>query len=338
MSTLKVLITPILSVSPHPNADRLELAQVLGWQCVTPKGHYQPGDLVVYIPVDSVLPEALSDRLGVTKYLSKGRVRAAKLRGVVSYGLVMPNEGGHPLGEDLFEHLGITRFEPPIVIQSGDVLPAHPGLTHYTSIENIKNHPDLFEEGEEVIATEKVHGTNCVHALIIEEDGTEVFMASSHRHRRRQDPESTYWRTFDEATKALLRAAIGDHRAALLFKEVYGARIQHLNYGLTNAVSDVAFDLCLDGSYVDFDRFEALCDEHGVATAPLLYRGPFDRAALGEIVNGEGARTVVGDGANILEGVVIRPVKERWNGDTGRTILKWISDLYALDKNATDFH
>ncbi len=338
MSTLKVVVTPVLDINAHPNADRLEIASVLGWTCVVPKDVYQPGQSVVYIPVDAVLPVDLSDRIGVTRYLSNGRVRAAKLRGAVSYGLIMANEGDHPVGTDLTEALGITKFEPPIRVTSGDILPPHPALTHYTNIENIKNYPTLFEEGEEVIATEKVHGTNCIHALFIDEDGQEVFMASSHRHRRKQDPESTYWRTFDEATRALLREAIGNGRTALIYKEVYGSKIQHLNYGLSNAVQDVAFDLCVDGRYVDYDRFKALCDTHRVSTAPLLYRGAFDRARLGELINGKGVKTVVGQGQHIMEGAVIKPTTERWNPLTGRTILKWISDAYALDKNATDFH
>ncbi len=338
MSTLKVIATPILSLSPHPNADRLELAQVLGWQCVVPRDRYVPGEVVIYIPVDGVLPEALSDKLGVTKYLSRGRVRAAQLRGVVSYGLVMPNEEGFEAGQDVTAHFGIEKFEPPITLSGGEVEAPHPLLTHYTDIENIKNYNDLMEPGEEVVATEKVHGTNCVHALIIEEDGREVFMASSHRHRRREDPESTYWRTFDDRTKALLREAVVGHRAALLFKEVYGGKIQNLNYGLENQVADVAFDLQIEGRYMDYDDFVALCGRHGVPVAPVLYRGPFDRGALDAIVNGPGVSTQVGQRHHIMEGVVIKPVRERWNPVTGRTILKWISDAYALDKNATDFH
>jgi RNA ligase (TIGR02306 family) len=71
MSTLIVEVCRIEKILPHPNADALELAHIKGWQCVVPKGKYQAQDLVTYVPIDAVLPEALSDRLGVTKYLSK---------------------------------------------------------------------------------------------------------------------------------------------------------------------------------------------------------------------------------------------------------------------------
>ncbi len=337
MSTLRVITCPILSLSPHPNADRLELATVMGWRCVVPKDRYAVGDVVTYIPVDAVLPVALSDSLGVTQYLSKGRVRAAKLRGVISFGLVIPNEQNLPAGEDLTDALGVTKFEPPLRVMSGDLAPPHPCMLHYTNIENIKNYPEVLRPGEEVVVTEKVHGTNCVHALVIEE-GQEVWMAASHRHCRKEDPLSTYWRTFDDKTRALLREAIEGHRSALLYKEVYGAKIQNLNYGLEREVADAVFDLRLDGDFIDYDVLEALCHKHGVPIAPLLYRGPFDQPVLEELVNGAGVKTQIGEGAHIMEGVVIKPSRERLNFDTGRTILKWISDAYALDKNATDFH
>ncbi len=96
---MEVLKLKIDSVGPHPNADRLELARVRGWQTVVRKGMWTEGDECVYVPVHAVLPLELSDKLGVTQYLSKGRVRAARLRGEVSYGILMPHaedalEGG----------------------------------------------------------------------------------------------------------------------------------------------------------------------------------------------------------------------------------------------------
>ena len=78
MSSLIVEVSKIQKVLPHPNAERLELAHVKGWQCVVPKSRYAPGNLVTYIPPDSVLPAELSDRLGITKYLSNGAGVAAR--------------------------------------------------------------------------------------------------------------------------------------------------------------------------------------------------------------------------------------------------------------------
>ena len=89
MSSLLVPVTVIEAITPHSNADVLELAHVLGWQPVVKKGEYHVGDRVVYFPPDTMLPLAVSERFGVTKYLSKGRIRCAKLRGEPSFGLVV---------------------------------------------------------------------------------------------------------------------------------------------------------------------------------------------------------------------------------------------------------
>ena len=128
MSSLIVEVSKIQQILPHPNAEKLELAHVKGWQCVVPKAKYSAGDLIVYIPPDSVLPAELSDRLGITKYLSNGRVRCAKLRGEPSFGVVMDLEDASwTEGLDVRERLGITKFIPPIKTSVGDFAPPHPG-------------------------------------------------------------------------------------------------------------------------------------------------------------------------------------------------------------------
>ena len=55
----KVEVVAIDAILEHPNADRLEIAQVKGWNCVTGKGVFKPGDKCLYIPIDSVLPADL---------------------------------------------------------------------------------------------------------------------------------------------------------------------------------------------------------------------------------------------------------------------------------------
>src|SRR5918997_3744399 len=162
MSSLIVEVCRIERVLPHPNADVLELAHIKGWQCVVPKGKYAPGSLVTYVPIDAVLPVELSERLGVTKYLSNGRVRCAKLRGEPSFGLVMDLEDpSWAEGADVREHYGITKYVPPLKPSAGDAENAHPLFVSYTDVENLRNFPAVFAEGEPVVVAEKVHGTNC---------------------------------------------------------------------------------------------------------------------------------------------------------------------------------
>lgn len=106
-------ITSIQEILPIPNADKIELARVGGWQVVVKKDEFKVGDLVVYIEIDSRVP---SDReefafLADRKY----KVKSIKLRGQVSQGLIMPTSilptGYYNEGDDVTKILGITKIE-----------------------------------------------------------------------------------------------------------------------------------------------------------------------------------------------------------------------------------
>ena len=50
-------ITVIDEIKPIPNADKIELARVGGWQVVVSKAdNYKVGDKVIYIEIDSRVP------------------------------------------------------------------------------------------------------------------------------------------------------------------------------------------------------------------------------------------------------------------------------------------
>ena len=77
----------ISEIKPHPNADKLELAKVLGYTCIVEKGKYTAGDAVVLIQPDTVLP----DESWAEMFKKRGnRVKAIRLRGHFSFGIVMP--------------------------------------------------------------------------------------------------------------------------------------------------------------------------------------------------------------------------------------------------------
>lgn len=111
-------IQKIISLTPIPNADRIELARVLGWKCVVKKGEFKVGDKCVYIEIDSIPP---SDN-PVFDFLkhSNGkmdRVKTIKLRGQISQGLAMPVNlfdglEKYDVGDDITKVLGITKWEP----------------------------------------------------------------------------------------------------------------------------------------------------------------------------------------------------------------------------------
>jgi len=202
----------------------------------------------------------------------------------------------------------------------------------YTDIENLRNYPDVFDEGEEVVATEKIHGTNCRVGIV--KGG---WMAGSMRLRRKRPLDTdmhlnTYWFPWTlPSVRDMLEKLNSRHRQVVLFGEVYGPGIQKgFAYdSIGGRPGFRAFDLLVDGDYVDHDRFIRICDEFGVAYAPVLYKGPFSLDNIRQVSEG---RTTVGD-ANIREGVVVRPSTERRHPKVGRLVMKYVSDSYLLDKH-----
>ena len=338
MSQLIVEVSRIDRVLPHPNADLLELAHIKGWQCVVSRGKYAAGSLVTYVPIDSVLPLELSERLGVTKYLSNGRVRCARLRGEPSFGLIMDREdAAWAEGTDVREHYGITKYLPPLKPSAGDAAEPHPLFVSYTDIENLRNFPAVFADGEEVVITEKVHGTNCRVGVIEGEP-----MAGSMEVRRVRPADeakvasNVYWFPTSLPPVASLLAELSKtSRQVILFGEVFGSKVQSLHYGRVGSLGFVAFDLLVDGRYLDADDFASRCAAHGVPTAPVVYRGPFSLEAVRSVSSG---RTTFGGADHIREGVVVRPTRERTDPKVGRVILKYLGDEYLLAKGITDTH
>lgn len=113
MSRMLASVQKVVSLSPIPGADKIEVARILGWDVVVKKGQFKVGDCGVYIEIDSIVPPtAPFEFLKERKY----RVRTIKLRGQVSQGLFMPfDELGvrhYTEGRDLTALLGIEKYEP----------------------------------------------------------------------------------------------------------------------------------------------------------------------------------------------------------------------------------
>lgn len=109
-------IEQIIDIAPIEGADKIEVATVLGWKCVVKKGEFKIGDSVVYVEVDSIMPEKpeyefLRDR--------KFRVKTIKLKGQVSQGLVLPlsvlgkTNIWVTMGHDVTDELGIVKYLSP---------------------------------------------------------------------------------------------------------------------------------------------------------------------------------------------------------------------------------
>ncbi|MFI7404535.1 RNA ligase (ATP) [Streptomyces sp. NPDC049541] len=354
MSTLRVT-AEVLTVHEHPNADALELAQVGLYRAVVAKGAYRTGDAAVYIPEQSVLPTGLIEELGLTGRLAgsnSDRVKAVQLRGELSQGIVCRPKAlaGVDLaraaldGTDFAQRLGITKWVPPIPPTMDGEVESAPDLLPWVDIENIQRFPDLFTPGEAVVLTEKLHGSACLLTYLADEDRVHVsskgFGAKS--LALKEDPRNLYWRAVHGhgAAEAAVRLAerLGARRVGI-FGEVYGAGVQDLTYGadgrresLGYAVFDVSAEI--DGTVRWLDAAELLGGE--LPLVPRLYEGAYDIERVLEVASGR--ETVSRRGLHLREGVVIRPVVERYSAVTGgRAIAKAVSPEYLTRKGGTEY-
>jgi RNA ligase (TIGR02306 family) len=172
----------INEIKPIVGADNIELAVVGGWNCITQKGVQNVGDVVIIATTDAVIPESLSDEIGVTSYLRKGgRVRTVKLRGTYSECLIIPDKYLHGRatigdwdlkdGSDCMHIFNIFKYEPPVKmvqLANGKKIryQTNPNFHVYYKFPNLKNVPDLFTEEDEVEITRKIHGTNARYGIV----------------------------------------------------------------------------------------------------------------------------------------------------------------------------
>lgn len=117
-------VEQIVDIRPIENADKIEVAQVLGWNVVVSKAeNHKVGDKVIYVEIDSKLPdrpefEFLRDR--------KFRVKTIKLRGQYSQGLILPMsllKKDYPVGADVTKELGITYYVPEDNVRKANKVP-----------------------------------------------------------------------------------------------------------------------------------------------------------------------------------------------------------------------
>ena len=187
-------IESIVSIKPHPNTERLELATVLGWQCVVKKGEFKPGDQIVFVPIDTILPkEPWTEFLG-----DKLRVRTIKLRGEYSQGIVFPTSilpGGRVWheGSDVGCELGVKKYEKEIPLAlSGTQRGNFPSyLAPKTDEDNGLSNPRLVEAvlANPCFSTLKLDGSSCT--VIVQDN--EIKHVCSRNVDLVEDPGNAFW-------------------------------------------------------------------------------------------------------------------------------------------------
>lgn len=330
MSIFKVEVVKIDSITPHPNADRLDLITFEGmaYQVISARMNFQVGDLAFYFPVDSVIPEKYLDEFGIRSYYHK-KLRAAKLRGIFSEGLLIPvgEKFTGNVGDDYTEYFGVTKYEYPIPQGMSGEMENKIGHDKFPSPENIKRYQDVLIEGEEIIVTEKVHGTN--FTILVTSEGITKIGSHHYFWKNNEDNQNlVYIRAYNE-NLALQKLPV----ATQVFGEIYG--VQDIKYGLKNGeIGIVVFAVRKGNRFLNYNDFVAFCEEYNLPRVPVLYIGPYSWDIVSQFNNADSLLSP----DCMMEGIMIQPMIERNHPKIGRVALKLISDRYLLRKDGTELH
>lgn len=333
MSEFHVETVRVQNVRKHPNADTLDIAEANGYPVIFKSGEYKEGDLAIYVPENAIVPKSLPyfDFLG-----DKRRIKAKKLRGIYSEGLLAPisllNDIPEDPGWDVGPQLGILKAEEPEenANTAGDSEKDPGFIPVYTDIEPFRKYAKkVFVSGERLIVTEKIHGANC--RFVWYEDRLWV---GSHRTFKVFDERNLWWRVVKEyGLEGKLKTIPG----VVLYGEVYG-QVQNLKYGCkAGEIRFGAFDAFQlgpnnpkHGSYLDFDEFTKLCRGLDVPTVPTRDEIIWDDTQAETLIEKANGDSVIAE--HMMEGFVIKPLQERWDDRVGRVILKLVSERYKLSK------
>lgn len=304
----------IADIRPIEGADKIEVCVVDGWECVVKKDEgFKIGDLIVYIEVDSILPERkefefLRDR--------KFRVHTIKLRKQISQGLVLPlsilPNKSYREGDDVTNVLNIKKYDPQaerekamlekntmktknIVIKfllrfkwfrKMYIKPRKGGFPSWivkTDEERIQNKVKMFEIERdlrtEFCATEKLDGQSATY--YIKRYGKKLeFGVCSRNIKLSKADNSSYWTIARQYNiENVLKNIIDDADSVVLQGEIIGEGIQGNKYKISG-YDFYAFNLIINGKKQDQSIMDILLKQQGIKSVPVIY----DHIALKETI------------------------------------------------------
>ena len=308
-------IQKVKEISAIPESDFLELAHVMGWQCVVKKGEFQAGDLGVYYEVDSFLPpdDERYEFLRATSYREnndngKGfRIRTVKMRGQLSQGLLLPFAQFPELedcreGDDVTEKLNVKKwYIPEMTTSGGTAIGRRPyGIPASDEI-RIQSALELLDQlkGKPYYITTKMDGTS---GLVYYIDGK---IGCCSRNMEIKDEEnSLYWTTV--YTYGLKEKLPRLGRDLVLTGEICGPGVQK-NKLRIKTFNWYVFDVkdWKAGKYLPYDEAYKLCEDLGIPFVPLEERGEHFDYTLEQLL--EKAKGKYPSGLD-KEGIVVRDI------------------------------
>jgi hypothetical protein len=115
-----------------------------------------------------------------------------------------------------------------------------------------------------------------------------------------------------------------DNPGVVVYGEAFG-NVGRIKYGVPDTFA--AFDIMLDGFWVNGPKCRDLLDKAGVPCAPLIGIEPYDFERVCQLAEGY-TQVPAATPGTIREGVVVKPIEERRDPHIGRVQLKAVSATY----------
>ena len=333
-------IQTVKSIAPIEGADRIELASVLGWQCVVNKGQFKAGDLAVYFEIDSFLPlreefEFLRKSCFTTSdLLGEGfRLRTQKFRGQLSQGLLLPVSSFPELsspsvGDDVTELLGVRKWAVRERAScTGTIIGTLPHSIPRTDETRIQAAPELLQEfdGLEYYISTKLDGSS--HSIGFDENG---FHVAGHNFEYEDGSFYRFIQARGYREKLVAFMAENHLKTLAIQGEFCGEGIQGNRLKLSTPEWFV-FTVIINEQRVRLDQMLGLCELLGMAHVPIEETGSNLSAKFPDVE--AILKRAEGDYPNggKKEGIVIRPVIPVHSSLIGGPLsFKAVSNRYLL--------
>lgn len=318
-STHRVEVVRLGPVRKHENADTLGIVDVWGYTCVVRLADFHEGDLAAYIPPDSIVPD-----VPAFAFLNgRRRIRVSRLRGILSQGLLIAAPPSAVEGDDVADALGITHYEPPCPAGSNVIAPP-PGDRLKYDVDTLLRFVHVFEPGEPVWVTEKLHGGSARYCW---QDG-QLWVGT--KTRWIADGGSVPWYIAARRTPEIERFC-RENPDLTLYGEVYGGMT--LKYGGAGwgDARFAAFDILRGNTWLDAEGVHDLCVRHGVPMVPLIASTLFQLDDVKALAEGP---SLIPGADHVREGVVVKPLRERTHPEVGRVNLKIVGNGYLSRKDS----
>jgi len=356
-------VVKIENIKKHSNADRLLIVNVMGdYPVITNMMELKIGDIIGFLPIDTIVPDTKEfhflspmqyekfEENGEIVHRPVGRkyevgsvpekyrtIKAKKILGIYSEGMLQPlPEGDWKVGDPIIETFNLKKWEEDeeenvqlakTKGRNAEKPPKGWNVPYY-DVDSLRKYIDCLHEDEEIVLTEKLHGSNAAFC----HDGERLWVKSRNFFKK-MDPDDMWW---EIAIRFNLEEKLAKFPMHVFFGEVYG-NVKGFGYDCEvvkgKRLPRVRFFDVYNpktGQYLDYDDRVAMIVEAGLDPVPELYRGLWG-GKQDMYPYAEGSSTL--NEKHVREGFVLNTTNERFEERLqSRMQVKLIGQMYNLNK------